>query len=64
MLLDRHHEKPADFGLQLVVDPQLLNYKVLGYCYGAADGAQRVRKWWARQAESGNKAVPVPFHAP
>jgi hypothetical protein len=65
-LLERHNEKPgagspegSRWGLQLVVDPHLLNYKVAGYTYGAADSVQRVRKWWARQPES----APLPASA-
>lgn len=69
ILLDRHREKPADYGLQLVVDPHLLNYKVVGYSYAAADplpsggeprgrpGVSRVRKWWMQQVENAEKPV-------
>jgi hypothetical protein len=50
ILLERHHEKPSEFGLQLVVDPRLAELKVAGYSCGSALDAQRLRKWWQRQA--------------
>ena len=60
VLLDRHREKPGDYGLQLVVDPHLLNYKVAGYSYATADSLSRVRKWWLRQLENVKKPVAAP----
>jgi hypothetical protein len=60
LLLERNHENAGSFGLQLVVDPHLLDYKVSGYTYAAADDVQKVRKWWALRAEGGKKAAAVP----
>ena len=57
LLLERNHENPGAFGLLSAADPHLLEYKVSGYTYTAADNAQKVRKWWAPRAESGKKAA-------
>ncbi len=57
LLLERNHESPGAFGLLSAADPHLLEYKVFGYTYAAADDVQKVRKWWALRAESGKKAA-------
>ena len=51
MLLERHHQRPEALGLQAVVDPHMLDFKLSGYRYAAADGAERVRKWWSAEKE-------------
>ena len=60
LLLERNHESPGAFGLISAADPHLLDYKVSGYTYAAADDVQKVRKWWALRAESGKKAAAAP----
>jgi len=57
VLLTRHHERPAEFGLQLVVDPHILDLKVSGYCYAAAGNIQRVRTWWKNCEQGTQKAA-------
>ena len=51
LLLSRHDQKPAAFGLQSAADPQLTEMNISGYRYSAADGIQRIREWWKKQAK-------------
>ncbi len=51
LLLARHAERPAAFGLQVTVDARLAALKVSGFRYAAAGDVQRVRQWWMRQSE-------------
>jgi hypothetical protein len=60
LLLIRHNERPAAFGLQNVVDTQLAELKLRGFRYGKPDDVEQIRQWWKRQSQSGSNVSQAP----
>lgn len=54
LLLERHDQSPAMFGLEMAADHLLEGLRVHGYHYLSADGLETVRRWWATQAAKGD----------
>ncbi len=49
MLLKRHGESPAEFGLKKVTDRNLQNYGITGYRFATPDAREKVLQWWKQR---------------
>jgi hypothetical protein len=54
VLLRRHGQEPAAFGLLPVADPLLNHFHVNGYRFGGKEAGEKVRQWW-RQERDGKR---------
>ena len=56
LLLERHQESPAEFGLQPAGQQWLARFKIAGYQFAEGASPQRVNNWWQGKAGSEDDA--------
>ena len=55
ILLVRHRQPLAPFGLQSASDPVLIQHATDGYHFLSPEGRKQVAEWWQREAEKGKR---------
>jgi hypothetical protein len=60
MLLDRHGQTPAMFGLEAVNTSVLRNVGCPAYCFTTATARQEVIRWWEAQRKQGTQRDKSP----
>ena len=52
VLLNRHRQTPADYGLEPLADPFFLDINLPGYRFVDEQSRERIAKWWQDLAET------------
>jgi hypothetical protein len=59
-LLKRHGQSPANFNLQAIPDPVLLQTHVEGYRFADLSAIGQIEKWWAQEKQHPSPAKAAP----
>jgi hypothetical protein len=60
ILLKRHGQSPANFNLQAIPDPVLLQTHVEGYRFADLSAIGQIEKWWAQEKQHPSPAKAAP----